>query len=179
MISWLPPVLHITLFDDMPAAILDELIDGLCEGFAGIQGVALQRRQGRGTQTTVMRGEVAEECKVQEHGLAFWVRPLRNQNVGMFLDMGHVREHLAMRMADANVLNLFAYTCAFSVSAIHHRARQVVNNDMSANALALGRRNHEANGHDLRRVRMLPHDLFRSWQKIAGIQEITTVFYFL
>jgi 23S rRNA (cytosine1962-C5)-methyltransferase len=67
------------------------------------------------------------------------------------------------------VLNLFAYTCAFSVAAIAQGARQVVNNDMSRPALQLGERNHVLNGNELRRVRMVPHNLFKSWWKIRQL----------
>jgi 23S rRNA (cytosine1962-C5)-methyltransferase len=45
----------------------------------------------------------------------------------------------------------------------------VVNNDMSRPALQWGRDNHELNGHDPQRVRMLPHNLFKSWWKIRQL----------
>ncbi len=80
--------------------------------------------------------------------------------------MAHVRRHLRPFFAGARVLNLFAYTCAFSVSALDAGAVCVVNNDMSRNALRWGERNHALNGQDLRSVRMLPHNLFKSWWKI-------------
>jgi 23S rRNA (cytosine1962-C5)-methyltransferase len=94
------------------------------------------------------------------------VQPLRNQNVGLFLDMAPTREWLRGAAEDKRVLNLFAFTCSFSVAAVEGGARLVVNNDMSRPALDWGRRNHELNGHDLRKVRMLPHNLFKSWSKI-------------
>jgi len=82
--------------------------------------------------------------------------------------MDYARKALAPDMAGARVLNLFAYTCAFSVSAVAQGAQLVVNNDMNANVLAVGKRNHAANGQDLRRVRMLSHNVFKAWKKIRG-----------
>ena len=46
---------------------------------------------------------------------------------------------------DKNVLNLFSYTCAFSVCAISAGASKVVNVDMAKNALTTGRTNHHLN----------------------------------
>jgi len=69
------------------------------------------------------------------------------------------------------VLNLFAYTCAFSVVALQAGARQVVNVDMSHSALAIGQKNHQINGI------FLPHDIFSSWGKItrSGPYELVIV----
>jgi len=64
------------------------------------------------------------------------------------------------------VLNLFAYTCGFSVAAIEGGAEHVVNLDMARGALSRGRDNHRLNGHDLSRVTFLGHDLFKSWAKV-------------
>ncbi|MCT7000003.1 class I SAM-dependent methyltransferase, partial [Salmonella enterica] len=64
------------------------------------------------------------------------------------------------------VLNLFAYTCGFSVAAIEGGAEHVVNLDMARGVLSRGRDNHRLNGHDLSRVTFLGHDLFKSWAKV-------------
>jgi 23S rRNA (cytosine1962-C5)-methyltransferase len=64
------------------------------------------------------------------------------------------------------VLNLFAYTCGFSVAAIAGGAEHVVNLDMAKAALSRGRDNHRLNGHDVSRVSFLGHELFKSWGKV-------------
>jgi len=135
----------------------------------GVSGASVQERQGRGTRARVVCGEVPEELVVKEAGLRYLVQPLRNQNVGLFLDMAPTRAWLRQAVNGKRVLNLFAFTCAFSVVAIDGGAVTVVNNDMSRPSLDWGRRNHELNGQDLRRVRMLPHNLFKSWSKIRDL----------
>jgi len=94
---------------------------------------------------------------------------LRGQNHGLFLDMAEgrrwVREHIAARPG-VQVLNLFAYTCAFSVVALQAGAGQVINLDMSSGALNLGRQNHRLNGIE-GRASFLAHDLFNSWGKLT------------
>jgi len=142
------------------------LASRLADRFATQQGVCLQARDGRQTRTEMVSGQVPPRHIVSEQGLSYLVRITRNQNVGLFLDMAPVRSWVRDVAAGRRVLNLFAYTCAFSVAAIDGGAQLVVNNDMARRALDWGWENHALNGHDSGRVRMLPHNLFKSWWKI-------------
>ena len=170
VVNWYPPYLLIASFAPLEQAFIEGLVEGFVSAAEGsdikLLGIGLQIRAGRRTETTLLWGDLPDEHVVAEQGLHYLITPQRNQNVGLFMDMAHVRAYMAQYMPGARVLNLFAYTCAFSVSAIEHGAATVVNNDMSGNALKIGERNHELNGHDLRQVRMLPHNLFKSWWKI-------------
>ena len=74
-----------------------------------------------------------------------------------------VREHTK---PGAKMLNLFAYTCAFSVVALQAGAAEVVNVDMASGALAIGRLNHELNGVKAG-AKFLAHDIFNSWGKLT------------
>ncbi|MBV7461834.1 MULTISPECIES: class I SAM-dependent methyltransferase [unclassified Acidovorax] len=130
------------------------------------------RTQGR-TETRLMAGAVPEPHAVTEHGLTFKVHVLRGQNHGLFLDMAEGRRWVgafaAARSTDRyglKVLNLFAYTCAFSVVALQAGARQVVNVDMSHGAIAVGQQNHQLNGLTTG-ASFLAHDIFSSWGKIT------------
>ena len=135
------------------------------------RGEAL-RIEGR-SDTRLMAGAVPDPHTVIEAGARFRVHVLRGQNHGLFLDMAAgrrwVREFAAARRGDRHglkVLNLFAYTCAFSVVALQAGARQVVNVDMSHGALGIGQQNHQLNGITSGAV-FLPHDIFSSWGKIT------------
>lgn len=81
---------------------------------------------------------------VEEHGVRYEVRLYDGFSTGLFLDHRDHRRALAERGA-ARVLNLFAYTCAFSVPLAVSGA-QVTNVDVSARYLEWGRRNHALNG---------------------------------
>jgi 23S rRNA (cytosine1962-C5)-methyltransferase len=126
------------------------------------------RHEGR-ADTRLMAGEVPDPHVVSEGPARFRVQVLKGQNLGLFLDMAEarhwVREHLATRPG-LKVLNLFAYTCAFSVVARQAGAGEVVNVDMSAAALAVGQQNHQLNGVS-DGARFLAHDIFSSWGKIT------------
>ncbi len=150
--------------DDAQAA--RALAELLADSFSDLSGVGIQVRKGRQTQGEVVAGEIPDELEVKEAGLSYLVAPMRNQNVGLFLDMAPMRSWVRDHSEGKNVLNMFAYTCAFSVAAIAGGATQVVNNDMSRPALTWGERNHRCNQHDVRKVRMLPHNVFKSWWKI-------------
>ena len=126
------------------------------------------RHEGR-TETRLMAGSVPEPHVVSEGGSRYLVHVLKGQNHGLFLDMAEgrrwVRAHVAARPG-CKVLNLFAYTCAFSVVARQAGASQVVNVDMSHGALAIGQRNHQLNGLAAG-ASFLAHDIFKSWGKVT------------
>jgi 23S rRNA (cytosine1962-C5)-methyltransferase len=169
-----PPVWVLTSFQAVPDEDLAAVHAALA---ARIQQLAPQhtlnwvfqsRVEGR-ADTKLMAGSVPEPHVVTEDGLKYRVHVLKGQNHGLFLDMAQgrrwVRAHAGAHPA-INVLNLFAYTCAFSVVARHAGARHVVNVDMNRGALAVGQQNHQLNGLTSG-VGFLPHDIFTSWGKIT------------
>ncbi len=124
-------------------------------------------------ETRLMRGTVPDPHVVTENGTSFRVHVLRGQNHGLFLDMAEgrewVRQFVRSYGADQprlKVLNLFAYTCAFSVVALQAGAKQVVNVDMSHGAMAIGQQNHPLNGISTGAT-FLMHDIFKTWGKIT------------
>ncbi|GKS73435.1 class I SAM-dependent methyltransferase [Acidovorax sp. SUPP950] len=131
------------------------------------------RLQGR-AETRLMAGAVPDPHVVTEQGARFRVHVLKGQNHGLFLDMAEGRRwvrqcvaaHQAREPRGAKVLNLFAYTCAFSVVALQAGARQVVNVDMSHGAIAIGQQNHQLNGLTTG-AGFLAHDIFSTWGKIT------------
>ncbi|MEH0165446.1 class I SAM-dependent methyltransferase [Roseateles microcysteis] len=126
------------------------------------------RSEGR-AETRVLAGAVPEPHVVSEDCARFRIHVLKGQNHGLFLDMAEgrrwVREHVAARQR-VKVLNLFAYTCAFSVVALQAGARQVLNLDMSQGALTIGQQNHQLNGISSG-ASFLAHDIFSTWGKIS------------
>ena len=127
-------------------------------------------------ETRLMAGSVPDPHVVTEQGARFRVHVLKGQNHGLFLDMAEgrrwVRDYAAQYLASKSeqdrglkVLNLFAYTCAFSVVALQAGARLVVNVDMGQGAMATGQQNHLINGITTG-ASFLVHDIFKTWGKI-------------
>lgn len=127
-----------------------------------------QQLEGR-ADTRVMAGSVPESHVVTESGTQYRVHVLKGQNHGLFLDMAQGRRwvrELANARPGLKVLNLFAYTCAFSVVARQAGARHVTNVDMSHGALAIGQQNHQLNGL-ASGASFMAHDIFTTWGKIT------------
>ncbi len=161
-----PPVLLLTAFKPLDEVALAAVGQALAARFGGALAWVYQRR-GEGAETRIMAGAVPEPHVVTEAGTRYLVHLLRGQNHGLFLDMAEgrrwVREHVK---PGAKVLNLFAYSCAFSVVALQAGAAEVVNVDMASGALATGRSNHELNGVKAG-AKFLAHDIFNSWGKLT------------
>jgi 23S rRNA (cytosine1962-C5)-methyltransferase len=72
-----------------------------------------------------------QRLEVRENGLNFLVSLEQGLNTGLFLDQRKNRRDLMFRSAGKRVLNLFAYTGAFSVAAASAGAIQVTGVDVS------------------------------------------------
>jgi 23S rRNA (cytosine1962-C5)-methyltransferase len=86
-----------------------------------------------------------QRLSVRENGLKFMVALERGLNTGLFLDQRANRRDLILRVKGKNVLNLFAYTGAFSVAAAAGGAKAVTSVDVSPTYLEWARDNFGAN----------------------------------
>ncbi|WP_416773191.1 class I SAM-dependent methyltransferase [Pseudomonas sp. RHF3.3-3] len=174
-VDWLQGVLMVSLFREAEAAQLDALKTTLGElgrspawQASGAHTLLLQHRYLPLSPAEWLLGEPIDEWTLTEGGLKYRVDLGKKQNNGLFLDMRYGRDWVRAQAGGKRVLNLFAYTCGFSVAAIEGGAERVVNLDMSRAALSRGRDNHRLNGHDLGKVAFLGHDLFKSWGKVIN-----------
>ncbi|MDP5253611.1 class I SAM-dependent methyltransferase [Vibrio sp. HB161653] len=133
---------------------------------AGGEHIVIQHRYLADNDLDVVVGELIERQIGYENGLAYHLTLGKNQNMGLFLDMKAGREWVKQHSHGKKVLNLFAYTCGFSVAAVAGGASSVVNIDMAKGALATGRKNHQLNPDHDAKVHFFAHDIFRSWGKI-------------
>jgi 23S rRNA (cytosine1962-C5)-methyltransferase len=87
-----------------------------------------------------------DELVIRENGLRFAVRPLDGWNVGLFLDQRENRRRVYELAANRRVLNLFAYTCGFSVAAAAGGATSITSVDLKKARLEQGKANFRLNG---------------------------------
>lgn len=174
-VDWLQGVVLVSLFKEPEPQQLEDLkqlLMGLTGSVewqqSGAHTLLLQHRYLLQSTTEWLLGDALEEMTITEGGLKYRVDLGRKQNAGLFLDMRYGRDWVRANADGKRVLNLFAYTCGFSVAAIEGGAAHVVNLDMSSSALSRGRDNHRLNGHDVSQVTFLGHDLFKSWGKVIG-----------
>ncbi len=126
----------------------------------------VKRRYDRPVTTEVVVGRVHDNIVAIEDGIKFKLNLLENQNIGYFGDMKEGRRFIRNIAKDKRVLNLFSYTCGFSLAAKMGGAREVVNVDMSKRVLATGMQNHHLNTIDLKGVSFLPYNILKSFPKL-------------
>jgi 23S rRNA (cytosine1962-C5)-methyltransferase len=91
-------------------------------------------------------GDSKEFFTVHEYGLQFRVNLLDYLDTGLFLDHRKTRRLVSSFCKDKRVLNLFAYTCSFSVHAAAAGAAFTKSVDMSNTYTTWGRNNFSLNG---------------------------------
>jgi len=160
-------ILLATLFEEIDENIEKEIIKILEEIYdnKGFKTLILQRRYKKENLNEILKGKIPQNPIAIENGLKY-ILNFSNQNIGIFPDMKLGREFIQDICKDKNVLNLFSYTCAFSVAAISAGASKVVNVDMSKSALTTGRENHRINNLDTKKVKFMPYDILKSWSRI-------------
>lgn len=172
-LDWFAPVLLLTSFTPLADDDLATCQQAIAAHWQAIRpdsqlNLVYQYRSAGETFTQVLQGEVPEPHIVSENGARFQVHLMRGQNHGLFLDMANGREWVRANARYKKVLNLFAYTCGFSVAALQGGADEVVNMDMSKGALGIGKQNHLLNGFSAG-ARFLGHDIFKSWGKLKKL----------
>jgi 23S rRNA (cytosine1962-C5)-methyltransferase len=130
-------------------SILDVSLEPIRETLADYRAAFAKIRPRRGDgESRQLWGPSIDRIEVIEDGARYEVRPNAGLNVGLFLDMREVRGWLRHVSHAKSVLNLFAYTCSFGVSAMLGGATRVLNLDLSKSFLAWGRANYLLNGLD-------------------------------
>jgi 23S rRNA (cytosine1962-C5)-methyltransferase len=148
--------LVVALSSDEATAARDPILDAAARlGAAGVYlkirpkhaSVVVDTRRDDLAPSQAVRGESAPEsfC-IYELGLPFEVRLGDGLSTGIFLDQRENRRRVRAMSAGKRVLNLFAYTGAFSVTAAAGGARATMTVDVSRGALAWARRNLDAIG---------------------------------
>lgn len=172
-LDWFAPVLLLTSFTPLEEADLSVCHQAIAARWQALHpstplNLVYQYRSAGETFCQLLAGEVPEPHVVSENGARFQVHLMRGQNHGLFLDMANGRQWVRENARHKKVLNLFAYTCGFSVAALQGGADEVVNMDMSKGALAIGKQNHLLNGFSAG-ARFLGHDIFKSWGKLKKL----------
>jgi 23S rRNA (cytosine1962-C5)-methyltransferase len=130
-------------------AIKPTLVELLVEEFAPRavierNDVKVRSFEGLELVTGTLFGTAPEELQILQHGLRFLVAPLSGQKTGSFLDQRENR--LAARhLAHGRGLDCFTFNGAFALH-LADRCEGVTGIDISAEAIAMARRNAELNG---------------------------------
>ncbi len=147
--------LVVNLYDEAAARRAPALIEALA-ALPATEAIYLKRRPRTAARFTDAEmaalapaapawGTPLDELVVRENGLRFLIRPGGGMSVGLFLDMREARARVRRLAAGRSVLNLFAYSCAFGVTAVAGGARRALNLDAARPALRWGMENYALN----------------------------------
>lgn len=106
--------------------------------------------------------EPSGDVKVRERGIVYGVRPHEGPDVGLYTDMRAVRAFLEPTWGGTRVLNTFAFTGAFSVSAAYNGALETVSVDLSAKYLERAEQNFTFNELSTDNHEFLVEDTFKA-----------------
>lgn len=166
-VDFFRPAILVTLFFEPPEQWLDELITQIRPLFTSVQSVlVVQRRYMSNAPSEIVWGDLPESIYARRGNSLFNLHLAQQQNSGFFLDMESGREWIEQHAAGRRVLNLFAYTCAFSVVAVTAGAEKVVNVDMSSAALNVGRANHQLNNLAKNKSEFVAENILKSWSRV-------------
>ena len=166
-VDYHPGIIFITLYQALienDRVLLHDFVSQHCRGFTVVE----QHRYLPKSPSKILQGSLSlEEARcAQTDGMRFDIKLGANQNIGYFLDMQNTHQWLREHAEGKRILNLFSYTCAFSVAALKGGAESVVNVDMSAGVLKTGQRNHALNDVGGAKSRFMKLDIMKSWGRI-------------
>ncbi len=132
--------------DRMKTSIIEILIDELQPKSIYERSDHEGRRlEGLDSSQGQVYGTTPEEVVIHENGLSYYVQIHRGHKTGFYLDQRDNRSLIARLASGRDLLNLFCYTGAFSVSAASGGARAIVSVDSSGEALETAKNNMELN----------------------------------
>ena len=160
-------ILFVVLFEQIEEELENRLLEMIKEvlDISKHKTLVLQRRYLDKSPCEVLVGVLEYENIVIENSIKYKIN-FRNKNIGFFPDMKIGHKYIIDIAKNKNVLNLFSYTCAFSLCAVKAGAKKVVNVDMSKTALTIGRANHHLNNFNTSNIHFMPYNILKSWGRI-------------
>lgn len=149
--------------EDPPQELVDATFQALQLIFGASQDDIYWRTRSKHKETRQYEkaGESKEFFSVFEYGVKFKVNLLDYLDTGLFLDHRETRHYVANLSKEKRVLNLFSYTCSFSVHAAAAGAFFTKSVDMSNTYTAWGRDNFTLNGFPLKNHQVVRADCLK------------------
>lgn len=129
--------------DEPPQELHDEVVGAICSIFNTTSDSIYWRTRIKREKTEQYEkaNEIKDFFTVIEYGVQFKVNLTDYLDTGLFLDHRETRKLVASAAQGKRLLNLFAYTCSFSVHAAVHGASFTKSVDMSNTYTSWGRDN--------------------------------------
>ncbi len=149
--------------EEPPSELIDAVFKVLAALFGAKQEMIFWRTRAKShaTRQYEKRDAAEEFFTVTEHGVKFWVNLTDYLDTGLFLDHRETRQLVAASSQGKRLLNLFAYTCSFSVHAAAYGATFTKSVDLSNTYSAWGRDNFILNGLSLKSNEIIRADCLK------------------
>lgn len=134
----------VELWRDTIAALLEELCGA--RGIFERSEASARKKEGLASRRGVLRGAEPGEIEIRSGAARFLVDVAGGQKTGAYLDQRTNRSRVAAYARDAAVLDAFAYTGGFAITALLEGAASALLVDSSEDALRLADRETERNG---------------------------------
>ena len=145
----------------------NEIVDALNRCFApsGIferSDTHARKQEGLAISVGNLSGEEPPELiEIYEGNVHFYVDVRKGHKTGFYLDQKSNRELLSGLADNAEVLNCFAYTGGFGLSACSGGAKKIVNIESSGESITLALKNSELNGFESSKFENIEGDVFK------------------
>ncbi len=138
--------------DEPPSKLVEEVVSAICTLFGANQDSIYWRTRIKRAKTEQYEkvDNEKEFFTVLEYGIKFQINLTDYLDTGLFLDHRETRQMVASLAKGKRLLNLFAYTCSFSVHAAAAGAAFTKSVDMSNTYIAWGEENFKLNNLSLK-----------------------------
>lgn len=122
-----------------------EVLQSDCKAVFSKSSSTLPKQSGISAKDEFLFGSLPEDWFAKENGLTYRIDYAMGQKTGFFIDQRENRRLVGEYAKGKRVLNAFAYTGGFSLSALKGMAKEVVSLDISARAVEICEKNAERN----------------------------------
>lgn len=122
-----------------------EVLQADCKAVFSKSSSTLPKQSGISAKDEFLFGSLPEDWFAKENGLTYRIDYAMGQKTGFFIDQRENRRLVGEYAKGKRVLNAFAYTGGFSLSALRGMAKEVVSLDISARAVEICEKNAEMN----------------------------------
>ncbi len=120
-----------------------------------------RKEEGLENNEEILWGDLPDEVIIKEDTLSFELSVKTGQKTGFFLDQREMRRWIGKLACGKRLLNCFSYSGGFTLHALKQGALKVDSVDISAEALALSRRNIALNGFSTEAQGFFQMDVFK------------------
>lgn len=122
-----------------------QVLQSACKAVFSKSSSTLPKQGGLSAKDEFLFGNLPEDWFAKENGLTYRIDYALGQKTGFFIDQRENRRLVGEYAKGRKVLNAFAYTGGFSLSALKGGAKELVSLDISARAVEICEKNAEMN----------------------------------